>query len=114
MRIVELIIDEEAEMYGIDAISIVDRPAIELDFIALKEARLQFAETDTDKRILMGPALVPTSLSTAGTERTSSMSTSPRAPSGKPASYTSSTATKPTTPSSTSTKSTASRWWSRG
>jgi hypothetical protein len=59
MRIVELIIDEEAEMYGIDAISIVDRPAIELDFIALKEARLQFAETDTDKRILMGPALVP-------------------------------------------------------
>lgn len=59
MRIVELIIDEEAEMYGIDAISIVDRPAIELDFIALKEARLQFAEADTDKRILMGPALVP-------------------------------------------------------
>ena len=59
MRIVELIIDEDAEMYGIDAISIVDRPAIELDFIALKEARVEFAETDTDKRILMGPALVP-------------------------------------------------------
>ena len=59
MRIVELIIDEDAEMYGIDAISLVDRPAIELDFIALKEQRVNFAEADTDKRILVGPALVP-------------------------------------------------------
>ena len=59
MRIVELIIDEDAELYGIDAISLVDRPAIELDFIALKEARVDFAEADTDKRILVGPALVP-------------------------------------------------------
>ena len=59
MRIVELIIDEDAEMYGIDAISLVDRPAIELDFIALKEQRVDFAEADTDKRILVGPALVP-------------------------------------------------------
>jgi len=59
MRIVELIIDEEAELYGIDAISIVDRPAIELDFIALKEQKLAFAEADADKRILLGPALVP-------------------------------------------------------
>lgn len=59
MRIVELIIDEEADVYGIEAISIVDRPAIELDFVALKEARLNFAEADTDKRVLLGPALVP-------------------------------------------------------
>jgi hypothetical protein len=59
MRIVELIIDEDAELYGIDAISIVDRPAIELDFIALKEQKVSFAEADTDKRILLGPALVP-------------------------------------------------------
>ena len=59
MRIVELIIDEEAELYGIDAISLVDRPAIELDFIALKEQRVQFAEVDADKRVLIGPALVP-------------------------------------------------------
>ena len=59
MRIVELIIDEDAELYGIDAISLVDRPAIELDFIALKQQRLDFAEADADKRILIGPALVP-------------------------------------------------------
>lgn len=59
MRIVELIIDEEAELYGIDAISLVDRPAIELDFVALKDARVDFAQVDGDKRILIGPALVP-------------------------------------------------------
>ena len=37
MKIVELIIDEDALFHGIDAISIVDRPAIEEHFIALKE-----------------------------------------------------------------------------
>ena len=59
MKIVELIIDEEAEVFGIEAISLVDRPAIELDFVALKDQKLTFAEVDNDKRILMGPALVP-------------------------------------------------------
>ena len=59
MRIVELIIDEDAELYGIDAISLVDRPAIELDFVALKQSRVEFAEADTDRRILIGAALVP-------------------------------------------------------
>ena len=59
MRIVELIIDEDAELYGIDAISLVDRPAIELDFVALKQSRVAFAEADTDRRILIGAALVP-------------------------------------------------------
>jgi hypothetical protein len=59
MRIVELIIDEEAELYGIDAISLVDRPAIELDFVALKDQKVQFTQADADKRILIGPALVP-------------------------------------------------------
>ena len=59
MRIVELIIDEDAELYGIDAISLVDKPAIELDFIALKDERIEFTTIDADKRILLGPALVP-------------------------------------------------------
>ena len=35
MRIVELILDEEQEI-GIEAISVVENPAIEEDFIALK------------------------------------------------------------------------------
>lgn len=59
MKIFELIIDEDAELYGIDAISLVDKPAIELDFVALKADRVQFAEADADKQVLIGPALVP-------------------------------------------------------
>lgn len=59
MKIFELIIDEDAELYGIDAISLVDKPAIELDFVALKSQAVQFATVDQEKRILIGPALVP-------------------------------------------------------
>lgn len=59
MKIFELIIDEEAELYGIDAISLVDQPAIELDFVALSKEKILFAEADAEKRILVGPALVP-------------------------------------------------------
>lgn len=60
MRIVELLIDEEALYSGIEAISIVDRPAIEENFIALsKEHKVELQEVDNEKRILMGAALVP-------------------------------------------------------
>lgn len=60
MRIIELLIDEEADFSGIEAISIVDRPAIEENFIALsKEHKLELAEVDNEKRILMGAALIP-------------------------------------------------------
>ncbi len=60
MRVIELIIDEEQEFSGIEAISIVDKPAIQEDFIALsKQEKVQLADVDTDKRILMGAALIP-------------------------------------------------------
>ena len=60
MRVIELIIDEEQEFSGIEAISIVDKPAIQEDFIALsKQDKVQLADVDTDKRILMGAALIP-------------------------------------------------------
>lgn len=60
MRIVELIIDELDENSGIDAISIVESPAIESDFVALsKESKLQLAEIDGEKRLLMGAILIP-------------------------------------------------------
>lgn len=60
MKIVELIIDEDALFHGIDAISIVDRPAIEEHFIALKEeTKVELAEIDKEKKILMGAALIP-------------------------------------------------------
>ena len=60
MKIVELLIDEEQLLSGIEAISIVDQPAIEENFIALsKQHEIKLAQVDEEKRILMGAALVP-------------------------------------------------------
>jgi hypothetical protein len=59
MKIVELILDENQEMSGIDAISIVESPAIEEDFIALKSDEIKLTEISKDKKILMGPLLIP-------------------------------------------------------
>ena len=58
MRIVELILDEDS-VAGIEAISIVENPAIEEDFIALNSQEIQLAEVDKDKQILVGALLVP-------------------------------------------------------
>ena len=58
MRIVELILDEDQEI-GIEAISVVENPAIEEDFIALKSQEFKLAEVDKEKRILMGALLIP-------------------------------------------------------
>ena len=59
MRIVELILDDQQLASGIDAISIVEAPAIESNFIALKAHEIKFAQVDAEKRILMGPVLIP-------------------------------------------------------
>ena len=60
MKIVELVLDEEGIANGIDAISIVENPAIEENFIALNSAqKIEFKAVDSEKKILMGPALVP-------------------------------------------------------
>lgn len=59
MRIVELILDEQQMASGIDAISIVEAPAIESNFVALKSHEVKFAKVDNEKRILMGPILIP-------------------------------------------------------
>ncbi len=58
MKIIELILDEESEL-GIEAISVVENPAIEEDFIALKSQEIKLAEIDGEKKILMGALLVP-------------------------------------------------------
>ena len=59
MKIIELVLDEEQEEAGIEAISIVENPAIEEDFIALKSNEIELAEVSKDKKLLMGPLLVP-------------------------------------------------------
>jgi len=59
MRIIELIIDENDETSGIEAISLVEQPAIESNFLALSKQEIQLKEIDAKKQILMGPALIP-------------------------------------------------------
>ena len=59
MRLIELIIDEDAELYGIDAISLVEKPAIENNFLKFKKQPVTLAEVDADKRMLVGAALIP-------------------------------------------------------
>lgn len=58
-KIIELILDEADILAGVDAISIVEQPAIEEDFIALSKEKIELAEVDKEKRILMGAALIP-------------------------------------------------------
>lgn len=58
MKIVELVLDDNEES-GIEAISIVESPAIESDFVALKSDEVKLAEVDTEKKILMGALLIP-------------------------------------------------------
>lgn len=53
----EMIIKNKAK--AVFAISLVEFPAIEEDFIALNSMAIKLATVDADKRILMGAALVP-------------------------------------------------------
>ena len=59
MKIIELILDEEDYEAGVEAISIVESPAIESDFVALKNQEIKLAEVDKEKKILMGALLIP-------------------------------------------------------
>lgn len=60
MKLIELIIDENMEMSGIDAVSIVENPAIEANFVALnQQMEYNLAKVDDDKRLIMGALLIP-------------------------------------------------------
>ncbi len=61
LDLIELFIDESNDLDGVEAISIVEDPAIMSDFIALSKhkERIKFSEVDKEKKILMGPALIP-------------------------------------------------------
>tara|TARA_R100001369_G_scaffold6156_2_gene16701 strand:- start:2285 stop:2902 length:618 start_codon:yes stop_codon:yes gene_type:complete len=60
MDIIELVIDENDEYSGIEAISVVSAPAIEENFITLKDKQqIRLAEVSKEKRLLMGAALIP-------------------------------------------------------
>lgn len=61
-RIVEMIIDENMEL-GVFAISVVENPAIEEDFIFMSAVEgketVKMATVDEEQRILMGAVLIP-------------------------------------------------------
>ena len=59
MKVYELVIDETKEDFGVTAMSIVDLPAIEEDFVFFNNQKQSFAEVDKEKRILMGAAMIP-------------------------------------------------------
>ena len=60
-RIVELIIEDDNEELTIDAISLVNSPAIEQDFVYFGKEKnnLTFAKVDEEKRMIISPALIP-------------------------------------------------------
>ena len=59
-RIVELLIDETEDIFGIQAISLVANPAIERGWVALNKAKfVSLAKIDEDKRTFVGVALIP-------------------------------------------------------
>jgi hypothetical protein len=60
MRIVELILDEETdETTGVFAVSLVERPAIQSNWVAFADHQIKFANIDKEKRMIMGAAMIP-------------------------------------------------------
>lgn len=58
LETIELFIDD-LEDTGIDAISLVEYPAIEENFVALSKQKIEMKTMDNDKRLVLGLALVP-------------------------------------------------------
>jgi hypothetical protein len=62
-KLIELLIDPEAQAFGVEAISLVKYPAIERNFIYFskqgKSQLTQLAAIDEEKQTLIGPALIP-------------------------------------------------------
>ena len=62
LETIELFIDENEEENGVSALSLVKFPAIEENWVALNNHRIEFKEIDEEKRIIIGLALVPDKL----------------------------------------------------
>jgi hypothetical protein len=59
LETIYLDIDEQNIQDGIDAISLVKFPAIEENWVALNEHKVELKTIDEDKRIVIGLALIP-------------------------------------------------------
>ena len=59
-RVYKMFIDEEDQESGVFAISLVENPAIESNWIYLsKQFKIQLATANNDKQLLIGPVLIP-------------------------------------------------------
>jgi hypothetical protein len=62
-KVYSMFIDEEDMDAGVFAISLVESPAIEANWITLsKQLKIELATADNEKRILLGPVLIPNKL----------------------------------------------------
>lgn len=59
MKVVEFIINEQEDDFGVFAISLVDKPATEENFMYFSEDKQTFATVDSDERIVMGAVMIP-------------------------------------------------------
>ena len=58
-KLIELIIDETAELFGVEAVSLVKFPAIEENFVFFNQDFLSLAKLDEEQRQLVGAVLIP-------------------------------------------------------
>jgi hypothetical protein len=62
-KLIELLIDENAGAFGVEAISLVREPAIEVNWVAFnkqgKTKAVHLAQVDEEQRTLIAPALIP-------------------------------------------------------
>jgi len=61
LRIYDATMKEDGTL-GVDAISLVDFPAIEKNFIALSKQEIKLKAIDEERRIVVGPLLIPEKL----------------------------------------------------
>jgi hypothetical protein len=63
VKVIDYTIDETG-LYGVSAVSVVDKPAIEMDFVALsrQDKKVFQSVQEGEKRMLYGPALIPDQL----------------------------------------------------
>lgn len=54
-----MVLNEESDKQGVYAVSVVNAPAIEEDWVALNKHLVELKSIDEEKRILMGAALIP-------------------------------------------------------
>lgn len=59
LNVIEYLLDEEESDSGINAISLVQQPAIESDWVMLSKQEFKLKAIDDERRLLMGAILIP-------------------------------------------------------